>query len=232
VLVPRSKELELLDLGPEHYTEDEYRDCLFKLDQVGRWLGGDNASWRTLRKQVSSQVKSILDVGCGGGFFTSKLSKAYPDAEVLGIDICKEAILFAQKEHSTSGTRLSYQHQKEKSLGTLKPSFDLIVATLICHHMSDKEFISFIKECLSISSGGILINDLHRHPIASAFYRIFSPLLFRNRLISYDGAISIRRSFIREDLERLLSGAGLCKSDYELRWHFPFRWTVWIPCKK
>jgi hypothetical protein len=41
--------------------------------------------------------------------------------------------------------------------------------------------------------------------------------------VAHDGALSVRRAFTRAELEALLAAAGV---QAEIRWHFPFRWTV------
>ncbi len=45
----RSSELEIIDLGD--YSKEEYEDCLFKLYCIGRWLGGDRATFAALRNR-------------------------------------------------------------------------------------------------------------------------------------------------------------------------------------
>src|SRR3972149_6774788 len=94
----RSEEVELMDLGPSHYTLEEYREALSFLGKIGRALGGDRASLSSLRKLTPSP-RAILDVGCVGGYFTARLAKKYPDARVVGMDIDQEAIRYARTVH-------------------------------------------------------------------------------------------------------------------------------------
>ena len=47
----------------------------------------------------------------------------------------------------------------------------------------------------------------------------FSPMVI------HDSTVSIARSFVRADWERLLAEAGV---QAELRWVFPFRWNVGV----
>lgn len=92
----RSYDLELLDLGPLYYSQSEYEDCLHQLGRIGRFLGGNKATLETFCKLASPS--SILDVGCGGGYFTIELARKFTGAQVLGIDISSSAIDFAQKQ--------------------------------------------------------------------------------------------------------------------------------------
>jgi len=46
----RSYQKELIDLGDEYYSEEEYFDCLEKLGAVGRLLGGDRATLKSFSR--------------------------------------------------------------------------------------------------------------------------------------------------------------------------------------
>ena len=43
--------------------------------------------------ESSQSPLSILDAGCGEGYYTERLHKTFPDASVAGIDISKPAIM-------------------------------------------------------------------------------------------------------------------------------------------
>ena len=75
----------------------------------------------------------------------------------------------------------------------------------------------------------MIIHDLHRHYVAYWFYKLFSPILFRNRLITHDGLISIKRGFTRKEWHSALNKAGL--TNYTLKWCFPFRWQLILFCR-
>lgn len=47
---------------------------------------------------IQTSPNSILDAGCATGFFSRKLSKIFPKARVLGVDISTEMINFANKK--------------------------------------------------------------------------------------------------------------------------------------
>jgi 2-polyprenyl-3-methyl-5-hydroxy-6-metoxy-1,4-benzoquinol methylase len=210
----RSDKLERLDTGD--YTEEEYRDCLAKLGQVGTRLGGDRASYQAF-DALGEPPASILDVGCGGGEFSYKLARRYPLAQVTGMDISEEAIAIAN-QRTLPNLSFTTQYPSEP--------VEVVTATLVCHHMKDDELIEFLKKAASLATRAVIINDLHRSYLALSSYAIVAPLLFRNSLITEDGLTSIRRSFKRGDWERYLSAAGL--ENWSISWKWPFRWIVQI----
>lgn len=232
MLTTRSLQKEWIDLGPSHYTLDEYRDCLIKLDQVGRFLGGDRASWWAFN-QLPTTPQSILDVGCGGGLFTMRLAEHYPQAHVIGIDLSPEAIAFAQLQaKQTALKNVSFLIPESAELHYPAKSFDIVTSTLVCHHLTDQELIHFLKHSYRIAKQAVILNDLHRHVLALGGFACLSPLLFFNRLITHDGLLSIRRAFKYADWVRYLQEAGIPLDHCSITWHWAFRWIVMIHCKE
>lgn len=223
----RSQEKELLDLGPAFYSHDEYSQCLKKLFQVNQLLGFFQSTIKILGS--FSKESTVLDVGCGGGLFLLNLSKYFPNMQMLGIDISAAAITDAQQslhrwQQKNPHPQVSFQFQQQAQLDFPENSFDIILATLVCHHLNDEELIDFLKQAYFAAEKAVIINDLHRHPVAHWLYALVSPLLFRNRLITHDGLISIRRGFTRAEWRLLLEQAGIQR--YQLKWCFPFRWRL------
>jgi 2-polyprenyl-3-methyl-5-hydroxy-6-metoxy-1,4-benzoquinol methylase len=163
MLNKRSNGLEIIDLGPAHYTEQEYADCLNKLDRIGRWLGGNRANLAALNR-VAPPPTSILDVGCGGGHFTLLMAQHFPQAKVVGLELNPLANAYAKQLNSPKN--VIFQWRKEPELTDLPRSYDVVIATLVCHHMNDETLIAFIKKCCTIAKKKVILNDLHRHPLA------------------------------------------------------------------
>jgi len=103
----------------------------------------------------------------------------------------------------------------------------VILVTLVCHHLSDDQLVIFLKQAYINARQAIIINDLHRHRLSQWLYACLSPILFQNRLITHDGIISIKRGFIRSEWERLLKKADI--PHYQIKWQFPFRWSILLP---
>lgn len=221
----RSSQLELIDLGSCYYTLQEYRDCLYQLERIGRLLGGDRASFAAFKK-LSYPPESIIDVGCGGGFFTLKLGKKYPKAQVVGIDLSKQAIAFAQSHLFLPN--VDFIVSSQASLDLPPQSVDVVTSTLVCHHLTDEQLVDFLKKACRVAKRAVIFNDLHRHFLATASFALLTPLAFPNRLIFQDGLLSIQKSFTSQDWVCLLTKAQIPSTCYSLTWHCPFRWILYI----
>lgn len=227
MLKQRSQEKELLDLGSEYYSHDEYIDCLKKLFRVNRLFGFFQVTVKILK--FFPNESTLLDVGCGGGLFILHLNKFFPHMQMLGIDISAAAITDAEQslriwKKNNPDIKVHFQIQEQVQLDLPRNSFDIILATLVCHHLNDEELIDFLKQVYSAAGKAVIINELHRHYVAHWLYGLVSPLLFRNRLITHDGLISIQRGFTRAEWQLLLQQAGI--QNYQLKWCFPFRWKL------
>ncbi|KTD07711.1 methyltransferase [Legionella jamestowniensis] len=222
----RSKEKELIDLGPDFYTPEEYLDCLKKLFRVNKLLGVFRDTKKLLK--TCSKQATLLDIGCGNGLFLLNLSRHFPQMQMLGVDINKEAIAAAKKAlHGWNKNNLKQQLAfKAVDFKTVINTghFDILLATLFCHHLNDEELIEFLHHSYHHAKEAVVIHDLHRHWLAYGLYKFISPWLFRNRLITHDGLISIKRGFTRSEWKVFLANAGV--SNYQLKWCWPFRWQL------
>lgn len=230
----RSSEPEIIDLGPSYYTQEEYDDCLIKLDGIGRWLGGDRATFAAL-KELDRPPDSILDVGCGGGLFTMRLARRYPHAKIVGIDLNPSAIDFAKRRMQmlkNPPANLIFETRMEGQLAEPAKSYDVVLSTLVCHHLSDDHLIDFFARTHHIAKKKVIINDLHRHPLAYVLFKMIGPIFFPNRLVQNDGLLSIRKAFTREELYDLFERAGLRPSQCSINWCWAFRWLAAINCEE
>lgn len=53
-----------------------------------------------LLKRSADNVASVLDVGCGMGYTANEISRLYPNARVLAVDISEDAVTFGRKTFS------------------------------------------------------------------------------------------------------------------------------------
>lgn len=219
----RSSEPELLDLGPSNYTLEEYVHCQSMLFRANRLLGVFRDTVHLLKPLA--KTTSLLDVGCGGGLFLLHLSQYFPAMQLTGIDIAPDAIAVAKKAQQVQGNKqVRFEWQSQPQLAWPENSVDVLLATMVCHHLTDIELVDFLQRAQRTARHLVILHDLQRHALAHWVFKWFSPWVFKNKIITHDGLISIRRSFTRVEWVRLLKLAGI--TNYQLSWRFPFRWQI------
>lgn len=89
---------------------------------------------------INPNIESMLDVGCGEGYFTRALSERCPKANVYGIDIAKSGVRLAAKG---AGEQITYAVASSYSLPIASHSMDLI--TRIYAPSKDEELARVLK---------------------------------------------------------------------------------------
>jgi hypothetical protein len=102
--------------------------------------------------------------------------------------------------------------------------YDVLTASLFCHHFTDAELVALLRRWQQQAQVAVIINDLHRHPLAYHSIRLLTRWLGGSRLVQHDAPLSVARAFSRADWQRLLAQAGITR--YTLRWCWAFRWQV------
>lgn len=225
----RAEIKELIDLGPDYYTLEEYHDCMMQLFRINQFFGFFRDTVAVLKKTTG--LASICDIGCGNGLFLLHLHQIFPQMKMLGLDISAEAIQCAHNLQTQWQKNLLATQNIEFVLDKLPlnladNSVDVILATLVCHHLSNEELIIFLRKISRSARQIVILNDLHRHFLSYYGYALITPWLFPNRLIRHDGLISIRRGFIYQEWRNLLQQAGI--ENFQIKWRFPFRWQILI----
>lgn len=223
----RAADKEWMDTG--NYSPECYQDCLYKLDRIGRLLGGDRATLASLKK-LKKTPKTILDIGCGGGIFSIRIAKMFPDSQVIGIDTSADAIAFAnhQLHHFYPSIKNVTFNLTASQLNYPSNAFDVVLSTLVLHHLTDLEIPQFLKDSFRIARHAVIINDLHRHPFAYASYFCIAPILFRNRMITHDGLLSIKKGFKKEDWNRYFVESEIPLESISLSRYLGFRWVAML----
>ena len=104
-------------------------------------LSGEDQSYfingrvQDLKKNLAGwEPRRILDFGCGLGRAAVVLSRVFPRAEVVGIDVAQQAIQYAQSEHGSD--RMRFQTLDKFSE---RDSFDLAYCNGVFHHIVPEE---------------------------------------------------------------------------------------------
>ncbi|HEV7680780.1 MAG TPA: methyltransferase domain-containing protein [Pyrinomonadaceae bacterium] len=221
----RSLELEHLDKGD--YTAEEYEGCIVELQRVNRWLGDAAA----LRDSLLTEIEklnlpnfSVLDVGAGSGELLRVVAgwarQSGRKAQLTGVELNARSV----REISASATKfpeITAIRGDAFRLPFVDNQFDYALCSLFTHHFKNADVVGILRELSRVSTRGVFVIDLHRHPVAYFFYTTIGRLFLHNRLIREDGALSILRSFTPDELLDLGQRAGLVNPRVER--HFPYR---------
>ncbi|MCZ6924090.1 MAG: malonyl-ACP O-methyltransferase BioC [Rickettsia endosymbiont of Ixodes persulcatus] len=94
---------------------------------------------------IRCQPQTILDLGCGTGYFEAFLKKLYPTAKIIGLDKSNGMLTQAQvKEKKYQLTDIHWVNGNAENLPFSDHSFELVYSNLMLHWSND--FIKSLKE--------------------------------------------------------------------------------------
>ena len=182
-------------------------------------------AWRT-RASANLDSFTLVDIGFGHGDMLRAIAgwarQHNKTVQLTGIDLNPRSAPVARTA-TDPDDNITYRTGDAAELAG-RPDF--IISSLVAHHMADDELAHFLTWMETTARRGWFINDLHRHPIAWAGFRLIANALLWHPIVRHDGALSVRRAFVRADWTRLLAAAGLGAPPVTIAWKFPFRWAI------
>lgn len=169
---------------------------------------------------------SILDVGTGFGDVPRRIAdwgaRQGVDVQVTGIDLSETTVECARR-HSRSYDNIEFRRCNLFELAD-DEQYDIVHAALMLHHLDDAQIVDGLRAMYDASRLGMVINDLHRHPIAYFGSHLLLRMLSENPVIHHDGALSILRAFTGDELREYCRRAHIAEP--RLRWWPLFRWQL------
>jgi 2-polyprenyl-3-methyl-5-hydroxy-6-metoxy-1,4-benzoquinol methylase len=228
----RSTEKELLD-APAIPKEALYQN-LKELHSINVLLGGYDVIYAGFKKLLASmphRTIKVLDIGSGGGDTLRMIHRKYASAYQLslsGVDMKQDCIAYAKS--NCSALAIEFIASDYRDLLGEALNYDIITASLFCHHLSDDDIVELLKWMHQNAKEGIIINDLERHYMAYYSIKWLTRLFSSSYLVKNDAPLSVLRSFKRKELEALLQRAGI--AHYSIQWKWAFRWLICIKTKQ
>jgi 2-polyprenyl-3-methyl-5-hydroxy-6-metoxy-1,4-benzoquinol methylase len=227
MLERRSEEIEIMDdLSISGKVVDQ---TLRELNTINRKLGGNQISISAFKKftRENNQELHLADLGCGGGDIMAEMAdwsrKRSFSVSFTGIDANQNIIDYAA--HNTGKyDEISYQAINIFSDTFKKQSFDIIHCCLFVHHFTNVQLVELFRQFRQQARIGVIINDLHRHPLAYWSIQILTSLFSKSEMVKNDASVSVARGFKKDELIEILKEAGI--GDYSLEWKWAFRWKL------
>lgn len=132
-------------------------------DAVTRFAAPPNET--KLRQQAIAKIKekpqSILDLGCGTGSSTLMLKQAFPQANVIGLDLSPYMLTVAEYKGKQAGRSITWQQGLAETTNFAEGEFDLISIAFLFHETPVKISQAILQECQRLlkPGGQIIIID-------------------------------------------------------------------------
>ncbi len=199
------------------------------LEIVNRTLNGYAPSLTGICRLLPQGQKqfSLLDVGCGSGDTLRVIARWSRrrglTAHLTGIELSEQSA--SRAASACKGyPEIIIRHQDIFTMSAA-PQFEIVHSALVLHHFSDDtDAANVLRQMGKNARLGIIVNDLHRHPLAYYSIRILTRLLSRSPIFQNDAPLSVARAFTRSELTDLATRAGL--RDVRVQWHWAFRWLM------
>lgn len=225
-LKERSLQKELLDADGISFTE--IKQCMKELNTVNTLLGGHSISIKGIEKIIaeSNTAFHVCEIGCGGGdnlyAIHKKIKTSGLQIKYTGIDLKKECIEYAATQYPELNARFITSDYAKVDFGDDKP--DVIFSSLFCHHFSDAALVKMLWWMKENCTKGFFINDLQRSPVAYYLIKWLTKMFSHSYLVKNDAPISVARSFLKKDWERMFRASGI--GPYTISWKWAFRYLV------
>lgn len=103
----------------------------------------------------------LLDVGCGTGTLLTLAKERYSDTDMIGIDIDPKVLGIARKKTQKANLKIEYMEASSAKLPFRDESFNVVVSSLVFHHLPTDIKIQTIKEIYRVlkRNGRFLLAD-------------------------------------------------------------------------
>lgn len=216
------EQMDAPDLDPAVYDR-----VLTDLASVNRWTFAARPTIGFVARAVGDRKRfTLLDVGYGDGDMLRAIArwagKRGIEAVLTGVDLNPKS---EQVARAATAEGLNIDYLTGDYLDHVGRGFDLIVSSLVAHHMSHDQLLGFLRTMEAWAQRGWLINDLHRHRFAYLGFPLLATMMGWHRIVRQDGQLSIARALRPREWPPVLAEAGLEHQARVVR-RFPFRICV------
>ena len=145
--------------------------------EAEHWWDGSQRWLRALQNLVPARFaffdrltswngRTVLDLGCGGGFMSEALARR--GAEVIGVDVSRSAIAIAERHAASGGLAIRYLVASGENLPLPDASVDCVVCVDVIEHVhSLDQVLDEIRRVLR--PGGVFLFDTINHTWLARF---------------------------------------------------------------
>lgn len=163
---------------PEYYSSQNFHgikngylseSAPVTYDPITKHVLPPNESWvrQGLINAINSKPRRILDLGCGTGSTTLMLKQAFPQAEVIGLDLSPYMLVMCDYKAKQAELDIQWRHGNAEATGWREGYFDLVTASLLFHETPPKITKTILHECFRLLTPGgeVIILDGHQEAL-------------------------------------------------------------------
>ncbi|MEX0769952.1 MAG: methyltransferase domain-containing protein [Balneolaceae bacterium] len=197
-----------------------YRQFSHVNDLISRWESLFKAYIAPLGNR--RREMNLLDIGCGGGDLCLKFADWANEAgirmQITGIDPDPRAMEYVKQLDVPEN--VEFKLARASDLVRYGERYDVVVSNHLLHHLRETEILELCKQTEQLTRQLAIFNDLRRSTLAMTAFGMTAPFLYRSSFIVRDGFTSIRRSFTKPELKKVLPEGWVIKK------LFPYRLLV------
>jgi ubiquinone/menaquinone biosynthesis C-methylase UbiE len=205
---------------------------LADLRRMHRWLGGMRGLAAHLYPRIRgcrSLPVRVLDLGAGGCTVPEMIAQWARQAniplQILALDLRHAHLQWAQRNARTSPAITLIQGD------VLAPPIreggvDFVISSLFMHHFTAQTLTSMLPRWARLARRSLIMTDLVRHAAPYCFMKAASPVFARSAITRHDAAVSIRRAYRPQEIQKIAAEAGFTQA--QVYTTFPYRMTLVI----
>ncbi len=161
----------------------------------------------------------LLDVGCGPGNITFRLARAFPTAEVLGIDGAAAMLRIAEERRAADpdGQRIRFAQQLLPCPRWEEPPFSAVLSNSLLHHLHDPAVLWRSLRRFGGGGAAVQVLDLQRPADAASVAALVAERMDgAPEVLRRDFENSLHAAFTPAEVEEQLAAAGLAQLRVEV----------------
>ena len=202
----------------------DYAAIVGDLAKANKWTLAARPTLSFVRRATRGRAFRLLDVGFGHGdmlrTIAAHAAKRGQSCELVGVDLNPRSEPAAR---AATPADLPIRYVTGDYADLAGEPWDLIVSSLVAHHMTHKQLVAFLRFMDARAGMGWLVNDLHRHRLPHLGFPILARMMGWHRVVREDGTLSIARAYRPGEWPPILEEAGVSARVYRA---FPFRLCV------
>lgn len=160
---------------PEYYSSQNFHGidggylnagAAVTYDPVTKHALPPNEDWNreAVIKAVTGTPSKIIDLGCGTGSTTIMLKQAFPNAEIIGLDLSPQMLVMSEYKAQQGKLDIQWVHGLAEATKFADGEFDLVTASLLFHETPSQVALAILKEAFRLlkPGGQVIILDGHQ----------------------------------------------------------------------